>query len=433
MNSEKDDVSDLLVNNLVYVSPENLSLAVNRSYQKMYFQKQNYGQFETARCDLNSGTAYIDPENSYLKFCVQLTVASGSPDAYCSLGSGSAMNFIRTVTIRSKSGVELARDEFANVYSRINVLNTESAEYLRTVGSVEGWDVPSIQTGVFAGTFNLSNTSKFAYSLPLKRLSTFFDPKKNNLLPASLISGLSMEIIFENVNQSVVLIRTDPPVVPATVTGYIISDISLNCDCVQLTDDTQKTLNNVSASNGLEVTYGRIYTSINDVPNSTTNISAQIRKAVSNASHAVAVIMNPTAINNILVDSFKTLRPDFSSIQWRLGSLYFPNQPIQPVPNVYLFDIVDLFNMNKMTYNKFKQSHNESVVSYDMFKEQGCGSVCVSLERTQELELSGCSLNNSRVLELDGQFTSPANRSVYVFLVYNCVSRSYIDNVSVGI
>lgn len=433
MNSEKDDVSDLLVNNLVYVSPENLSLAVNRSYQKMFFQKQTYASQETARIDLNSGTSYIDPENSYLKFSVQLTVASGSPNAYCSLGSGSAMNFIRTVTIRSKSGVELARDEFANVYSRINVLNTESAEYLRTVGSVEGWDVPSIQTGVFTNTYNLSNETKIAYSLPLKRLSTFFDPKKNNLLPACLVSGLSIELIFENVAQAIVLIQSSPPVVPASVTGYTISDISLNCDCIQLTDDSQKTLNSISSNNGLEVTYSRIYTSINDVPNSTTNINAQIRKAVSNASHAVAVIMDPTKINNINVDSFATLRPDFSSIQWRLGSLYFPNQPIQPVPNAYQFDIVDLFNMNKMTYNKFKQSHNESVVSYDMFKERGCGSICVSLERTQELELSGLALNNSRVLELDGQFSQPQSRSVYVFLVYNCVSRSYIDNVSVGI
>ena len=430
MNSEKDDVSDLLVNNLIYVSPENLSLAVNRTYQKMFFQKQTYASQETARCELNSGTAYFDPENSYLKFSVQLTVGSGSTEAFCSFGSGSAMNLIRTVTIRSKSGVELARDEFANIYSRINVLNTESAEYLRTVGSVEGWDVDCLTTGtISSSSYIITNSGKTTYSLPLKRLSTFFDPKKNNLLPASLISGLSMEIIFENVNQAVKIISGST----AVVTGYTISDISLNCDCVQLTDDTQKTLNNVSASNGLEVTYSRIYTSINDVPNSTTNISAQIRKAVSNASHAIAVIMDPPSQNNISVDSFKCLTPSFTSVQWRLGSLYFPNQPIQPVIGGTSDDVIELFNMSKMTYNKFKQSHNESVVSYNAFRSYGCGSICVSLEKTQELELSGLSLNSSRVLELDGQFVSSANRSVYVFLVYSCVSRSYIDNVSVGI
>jgi hypothetical protein len=43
-------------------------------------------------------------------------------------------------------------------------------------------------------------------------------------------------------------------------------------------------------------------------------------------------------------------------------------------------------------------------------------------------------VNNSRVLELNANYsTTVPNREVLIFLDYNAVSRSYVDNTSVNI
>jgi len=421
MNSEKAESSDLIVNNLVYVSPEPLSLAVNRSQNKNWFQRANYAQGETSRIDFNSGSDYIDPANSYLLFTVQL-VGTGSVSA--NFGSGSAMNLIRMITLRSKSGTELDRVENANIWSRIHTINTESLAYLETTGGTEGWDIPSLTgTGTPAYPLTLSNTK--TYALPLKRLSGFFAPLKNGQpLPAASFSGLTMEIIWEDVRTACV----KDPLTLGTCTGYNITNISVMCDSITLTDDTQKTLNSISSQVGLENTYCRTYTSINDMPSSQTTLSAQVRKAVSNCNYAIAVVLDPAKIRDISVDSFASLNYDVINYQWRLGSLYFPNQPIQD-SNI---SGVEAFIASKMTFGKLHNEHQEGAVSFANYLTNA-GSICGSFEKNQALLVSGLPINNSRVLELDVTFNSALNRQVYVFMCYNSVSRSYLDNTSVAL
>lgn len=415
-----DESNDLLVNDLVYVSPEPLSLAVNRTQNRQFFQRSVYTQQETARIDLNSGTEYCDPANSYLTFNVLLTGTTNSFSA--NFGTGSAMNLIRQVTIRSKSGTEIDRVENANIFSRIKTLNTESMAYLETTGSIEGWSIENLKN-IGGIQYLLEGVNAQTYAIPLKRLSGFFEPiKQGQLLPAAIMSGLTIEIIFEDVRTAVV---RNPAQTTATCTGYTISNISIVLDSVALTDDTQKTLNSISASSGLEITYPRVYTSINDMNGSSANLSAQVRKAVSNTSYAVAVSLNPAYIRNINEDSFASAYLA-DTVQWRIGSLYFPNQPLKDPTGV------ESFYNTKMVFNKLKNEHQESAVSYTMYS-QTCGSLCASFEKNQLLQLSGIPCNNSRCLELECLFSSANTRQVYVFLVYNAVSRSYLDNTSVAI
>jgi hypothetical protein len=50
------------------------------------------------------------------------------------------------------------------------------------------------------------------------------------------------------------------------------------------------------------------------------------------------------------------------------------------------------------------------------------------------LNLSGLPVNNSRVLELNMEFSSvPDPREIVVFLEYTAVSKSFIDNTAVAI
>ena len=54
--SQQSGSSDLMVNNLVYKQPASLSLAVNRTYKKMFFQRSAYtgDKSTTMICDWNT-------------------------------------------------------------------------------------------------------------------------------------------------------------------------------------------------------------------------------------------------------------------------------------------------------------------------------------------------------------------------------------------
>ena len=426
--SDETESSDLLINNLIYVSPEPLSLAVNRTQVRNYFQRNQYNAEETAICILNSGTEYIDPCNSYLTFDVKLT---GTTENFVgSFGTGSAMNLIRSIVIRSRSGTEIDRIQNLNIWSRIKTLNTESMAYLETTGSTEGWlpeyiKVPSIanESGFLSGDVYVN------FVIPLKRLSSFFEPIKQCQLPAAIMSGMQIELVFEDVRTA---IKANPSVSPtAQCTGYTINNISFLMDSCALTDDTQKTLNSISASQGLELSYPRVYTSINDVSSTSNTVSAQVRKAVSNCSYAVAVAIDPTKFRDIREDSFKCGTSDYSSYQWRIGSLFFPNQPLTLRTNNARAQS-ESFILSKACFNKLKNEHMESAISYSIYYSVA-GAICSNFERNQALEVCGVPINNSRVLEFEATYTVAENRQLYIFMVYNAISRSYLDNTSVGI
>lgn len=120
--SNENGDADLMVNNLIYEQPKALSLAVNRTYHRQYFQRDNYtgGVGTTAICDWNTGTTFVNLANSYLTFKTKLISDNESSSA--NFGSGSAMNVIREVRIRSRSGTELDRVVRANLWSKFDSL-----------------------------------------------------------------------------------------------------------------------------------------------------------------------------------------------------------------------------------------------------------------------------------------------------------------------
>ena len=71
--SQQDGSADLMVNNLIYQQPAALSLAVARTYKKMFFQRNTYvgDRSSTMICDWNTGTSFVDLQNSYLSFKVK--------------------------------------------------------------------------------------------------------------------------------------------------------------------------------------------------------------------------------------------------------------------------------------------------------------------------------------------------------------------------
>lgn len=412
--------ADLLVNNLVYEQPKALSLAVNRTYNNQYFQRSDYTGSKSTTCiiDWNSGTQYINTENSFLTF--KLTVTGGDAN----FGSGSAMNIFNEIRIKTRSGVEIDRLELANLWSLKDSTYQKPDSYLKTMGTAQGFSANRLTSDP---AMLIDGVAK-RFCLPLSVLSPFFRPMKKQLLPPQLASGLKVEMVLEDFRTALVKKSiTD-------LTGYTISDIRFVLDAVDLTDDTQRTINMESASEGLEYAYERIYTSVSNLPAGQLSLSAQVQKAVSQACFATAMTIKSDDRVNQNVDSFASTGFPYKSYQFRLGSLYFPHQ------RVLLTDVQDAsepYTLAMSTYDKLRHIYAEPSLNLDTYK-QTQGVIATSFEKDQNLNMSGLPINNSRVLELNLEYLNtipsqnPTGLDVIVFLQYCSVSRSYIDNTAVA-
>lgn len=416
--SAQADESDLSANNLVYSNPDSLSLAVSRSTSRLFFQRASYNPGETAVIDINSGTDFADPANAYLTFSCVPTQATAA--GTCTFGIGSAMNLIRQITIRSRSGVEIDRVERANVWSLFESQYKYPSSWFTTVGSAtEGWGVT--MANVAAATVNDTTNAGTRFCIPLARISSFFNGiKKGQKIPPQLLSGLHIEIIWETAATALFSVGN-------TTTSYSIRNLSLMMDVISMTDDVQKTINQQSANAGLEYAYPRIFT--NPTTISSTVLNVQVRKAVSQANYSWAVSLNAANYNNIAVDSFLGIY-DVLTYQWRLGALYYPLQPL----SVNLLDGVEAYKQVLEVFGKSRDAWYPPNVLLADYVTNGKGILGVVMEKDQAMDCSGLPVNNSRVLELQATYgTAVSNREVLVFLDYNSVCRSYVDNTSVSI
>lgn len=420
VSSQAEVMPDLSINELVYKRPLALSLATARSYNRNFFQRSAYSPGETAVIDFNSGTDFVDPLNSYIVFDMVLNGTTGA----LGFGIGSAMNLIRQVTIKTRSGTEIDRVERANIWSLYNTLYQNSPSALLGPGGLEGWG--SSNSGFAAAT-----STRFV--IPLKRLAPFFNPTNPRMkIPPQLMSGLHMEIIWEGPNSALFRGSGD-------ATSYSIANLAIMTDNICMTDDTQKTLNEQSAMNGLEYTFPRVFWQAENVGLSTA-LNAQVRKAVTLGSIAWAVpLANATA--TIGVDDFKAVAWDVTRFQFRLGALYFPIQAIEGATST--LSAPESYAQALETFDRFRHPSSEpsvwlrnSAVATSMVVpvlfETGAGVLSASLEKDAALNASGLPLNNSRVLEISATHGS-VDRTWNIFLEYMAVARSYIDNTNIAI
>lgn len=406
------DRSDLMVNNLIYRMPKALSLAVNRTMTRQYFQRSSYSAGDTAIADLNTGSAYVKACNSYLTFDV--TLEGTAPLA--NFGCGSAANLIRNIMIRSRSGTELDRIDRVNLWSKNQLAWEYGDDWYKKYGTLMG-------IGATRAAGDAANTSATAtrFVVPLSALSGFFKPTGGQLIPPQLASGLHIELTLADFREA--FVQTS-----GTVTGYSVSNISIMCDSVTLSDDTQKTLNAESASSGLEYTYPRYHTSTSTV--NSTAINAQVRKAVSQATIASAYLLTQADIFDVTADSLSSTGWNTASWQYRVGSLYFPHQPIVDTATP---SGKESLMIAQAAYDKPGHGSMENSVGVTDFLSS-FGGMIVSIEKDSALNLSGLPINNSRAMELVGTLASwSANLELVMFLEYVGVAKAYIDNTAVSV
>ena len=361
----KDDnsYSLLATNDLVYVLPPDLSVSVNQTHKNQFFQSSIYTDSQRAICIFNTGADYVDMRNSSLEFTVKMPAYAADGLAY--LGrNGSALNLIKSITISSRSGDELARvNDFNLLAYHRNPLKYPKA-FFETVGQgmLHGEYFTSSNHGQLDATYG----GLTRVSIPAFMLSDLFG--YGRLFPAQLASGLRVEIEWARPDEAFLACGGATRLIAIAggthtkIPSYEIVNPIFALRTVQLTDATQRALNELSATNGLELVYCD-YERTDRVDASTSTLHMEVRKAVSRALHCQMITRVSTAVTSEKKDSFKSEPWDYTKHQWQLGSLYYPQQPVQTTG---------------LPHEILPESYKHALISFDKYKSMVPGK-CAAL------------------------------------------------------
>jgi len=338
----------LAVNDLNYVLAPDLAVSVNNTYKNHFFQSENYTNNQRGICILNSGADYGDTRHSTLNFIVKIASTVGTAGFFGK--HGSALNVIRSLVISSRSGDEICRITDLNHLSAMQNGFRFSSNLVSTVGAGMGYG------GVVQGTGAQHEQTQF--SIPLYCLSDFFG--YGRLMPAMVLAGMRIEIEWENPSIAFQHILTDTSGAPVanSITSYEIINPYISLRSVQLTDGTQRALNEMSAVNGLEIVYCD-YERTESVLGSTNRLNVEVRKAASRALKSILSVREKQTSPSI-VDSFATEEFNFTRWQWQLGSLYFPQQPVSAFGGESRLAIPESYQHTLNTFGTYKGDQSKT-------------------------------------------------------------------------
>lgn len=411
------------VNNLSYNLKPDLSVTTSRTTTTQFFQNQDYAENSTMVCILNTGASFIYGPNSTITFDIQVAKLTGTgTEKGCYFPApGSAANIFSRITIMSRSGVVLERIDSVNVLSAIKFKYEHDLSYQNSVGSLMGYS----DTG---SPFLSIARPKQRFVIPMSQISGLF--AYQNLLPSALMSGLRIEIALAPAYQAFSLI-TDSPT--DWTYKYVVINPRIQCDAYMLTDSIMRTLNEAAASSGLEVVFPTYFTTIQS--RASTLLNMESRRACSRALSAFYLEQTPVTGTTWLVatstvgsSTLGSAGP--TSVQFRAGSLYFPNTAISDTDPAIAAP--ENFQMALQCFSKYNTVISSSVKYSDYI---GAGSLILgtTLERSTALDLTGIPLSNSRVLALNATFSNDNAKTCYLFLEYVTLARVFISNCTVEV
>ena len=412
------DDAILFSNNLTYKLPTPTSVVSNRVRKRNYFQNRSYTQGQTMVCTLNTGADFIDLNNSSLVVKIKVTSTNVNPFD-CQFVSGSALNVFENMRAYHRSGTQLTNTQKLNMWRVKEDHNVKNENWFLTIGQSIG----------YLGTQGqiTSTDPVFTAVIPLKCLHPLFDPENDVMMPASLASGMRVELDLEgNIGQVVKdngVLNTDPP------TAFEIEDIYFDLMNITLMDSAQASLNTKAQKNALEYLYKDIFTSRSSTPSNSSTINIDVNKAVSYCDKVYGLITPNALANDINADSFDT--PYVAGSWWySLGSNQYPsNQKIDSSKLAY--------NSNLLAFDKLKSRigyGGETNVTLGEFNSTH-GLYAVSLERDTALQLSQLPVTSSRTLRFELVLDNPlaSDSTTIIFMTYLTSCRVTLTSCRVDI
>lgn len=400
-NGERSRMGMIQMNDLVYKLEPDLSVASNRTYKDQFFQSTQYTDTQTAISIWNSGADYIDTRRSFLTFAVtqDFKMPNGVDAAVGGFGmNGTILNIIDQITISSRSGDELGRIYDHNQLCSMLMPYMYDENWKNSTGQLLGWGDGAYPTGHTLGARQ--------FVLPLYCLHPLF--AYGRLLPAMLTSGLRIEIRWARPSKAFV-VGDVGGAVGGTADTYSVVDPIFRLCSVQLSDAIQRTLNEFSAVNGLELVYCDYERTTGVLGNNADAINTEVRKSASRALKAFARIVDTG--DSLTVDNFaSTYGFGWSEYQWQVGSLYFPQQVARsklPAAETAL-DLGPLaFSYTLEAFDKFHAKASHPMISLSRYIDNGDSVLTAQSDGKQ------ASLHNQPVVYTKAEVTNGGNNVTY--------------------
>jgi len=390
MAAENKDVISLLdVNHLMYVPSTDASPSINRVIRKQYPEKNIYVPEDVMVFNLH-GAHFADMSQSYLSFQLE-------SDNAIEFKSGSVLNLFKEVRVIAPNGKEISRTFKNNLLQRYLMYVKHSKEFQLTMDSFL-----TFRTGPITLISN--------YSVPLRLIEYFFETTQ--LLPPRLVEGLRIEITLERPNVALV----NSP-------SYVIRNPEFSIDSYELNNQVNIILAQMPR---MVYQYKRWFHTSYTMSSSANTANITCNHSVSSALEAVVIPRKFEDTINTASDSFATnfLLGETSTQLWRWGSVRMPQNEIDT--NKQWFANL-LYTQNKMNSHSMKDFN---VVYTDFLN--GWTFANVNLRRSNVLENSGREISNQALLQCDLKFSGDLiNRILDMYVC--CLSRVVLDGDVVSV
>ena len=420
----------LSLNNLSYSMSPDLAVAVSRSVTSQFFQSQTYSPGSTAVVIMNTGSAYVNMQQSTLQLDVRNDSNAAAFFGPSKFGC-SATNLINRITILSRSGQILERVERCNQYAAIKLMYGHDRGYRAGPATAYGAADVAISTPTQDGLDWLPGET-LRFCIPLGEFSSLCDTV-GSLWPSQLASGLRIELVFESADNALVSNGTE--VIPFKM-DYAVVGCKIQAESYLLSDLVMRSLNEASARQGLEVVGVSVFNNQSSRASKILNIDVgkSCSRALTVCHRELPGFPGVKATN---VSSFETVKYTAIShpteAQYRIGSLYYPQSSIRALNARTVAS--ELFMQTARAFGKLHQTMGVSTGVGLRDFTNGSAVIAQDLERSSVLELSGVPLSNSRSLVLNLAYTdAPAQATtVDLFLSYVTLIRVFGSNCTVEI
>jgi hypothetical protein len=416
----------LQVNKLAYRMPPQLSIASNRTIQTMFSNQSVYTPSNTIIFDVQSGSAFVDPDDSYMRFRVQVQDNVGSGVNTYSFGSGSACNIFQRITVFSKTGKELSRVEDANVLNCFMERYKHEQDWVNTLGANQGL---SNHQGASVYADAIPSGGK-VFCIPLKTLFPCFCPINGSLIPPNLMSGARVELRLAPAVDA--LTRVD-----GTATNpdtYVVTRPELKLRTYMLADQFARKIQEMSATAGLAYLYREHFHAI--FSSSNTQINTDVKKACSKALKAHVYARNTADLVAAGRDKLASAKYQWDKFQSNIGQNYYPNQPVQ-VDDITTEGNAEAYRYTMINLGKH-HGRPPSVTPTQYTVRDDASNYCNSVvtwcyNKSTVSDFEGATISNSRslLLNLTKNAGGNANLRLDIYLTFLRLCKIMQSNVLV--
>jgi hypothetical protein len=377
------DMQILGLNGLSYPQSEELSLA--NAHRLRYFPalRDSYTGGSQGYIDISVGSDLIQGPASWIEFDLVVETKDNQP---YTLPDNGVMALIRESITRARSGQELDRCTYANLF------NHDNMAFECTYGTKQ-----TVATAMTPGA-QLISGQPYTFCIPLGWINPFFSSSR--LIPTSSIGTIRLEMLFAPAEEAIIT-TTD------TTASYTVNNVNIVVDTFSLSDAALRSMQMIASQSGLAYEWPSIHTTVNNSDGTAATFVSL--KSASRALGAHLHIAETVRLTAQQADSMANEPFAVSQSQWSLGSQYLPVRKITTEVSHFL---------NALYSHDSLQHCREFApqLSLTDYRNQYGVPAC-TLERSSVLQANGQATSSSRPLIADIVWKSQINRNSHVITI----------------